>query len=99
VLQEAVLNSVKHSGKRHCEVELFGTSGAIHLTVYDSGVGFDPGVAILEGGLGLTSMRERLKLVNGEFSIESHTQLGTKIHAIAPLSDPSGSNARIAASP
>jgi signal transduction histidine kinase len=99
VLQEAVLNSVKHSGKRHCEVELFGTSGAIHLTVYDSGVGFDPGVAILEGGLGLTSMRERLKLVNGQFSIDSHTQLGTKIHAIAPLSDLSGSNARVAASP
>lgn len=95
VLQEALLNSAKHSGKRHFAVELFGTSGAIHLTVCDSGVGFDPGVAILGSGLGITSMRERLKLVNGEFSIDSQAQRGTKIHASAPLS--SGSNARVPA--
>jgi len=97
VLQEALLNSVKHSGKRHFEVELFGTLDAIHLTVCDSGVGFDPQVAILGSGLGITSMRERLKLVNGEFSIDSQAQHGTKIHASAPLS--SGSYARIAPKP
>lgn len=85
VLQEALLNSAKHSGKRHFNVELFGTSNAIHLTVCDSGRGFDPAVAILGNGLGLASMRERLKLVNGEFSIESRAQRGTKIHASAPL--------------
>jgi signal transduction histidine kinase len=93
VLQEALLNSAKHSGERHFEVELYGTSGAIHLTVFDSGVGFDPGVAMQGSGLGLTSMRERLKLVNGEFSIDSQAQRGTKIHATAPLR--SGSNARV----
>lgn len=86
VLQEALLNSAKHSGKRHFDVELFGTSNAIHLTVCDSGLGFDPGVAILGSGLGLTGMRERLKLVNGAFSIDSQAQRGTKIHASAPLS-------------
>ncbi len=95
VMQEAVLNSAKHSGKRNCEVELFGRSGAIHLTVRDSGFGFDPGAAIMGSGLGLTSMRERLKLVNGEFSIDSQAQRGTKIHASVPLS--SGSHARVAA--
>jgi signal transduction histidine kinase len=95
VLQEALLNSAKHSGERHCEVELFGTSGAIHLTVCDSGFGFDPGVAMQGSGLSLTSMRERLKLVNGEFSIDSQAQRGTKIHASVPFS--SGSNARVAA--
>ena len=86
VLQEALLNSAKHSGKRHFYVELFGTSNAIHLTVCDSGLGFDPAVAILGNGLGLISMRERLKLVNGEFSIDSQAERGTKIHASAPLS-------------
>jgi signal transduction histidine kinase len=93
VLQEALLNSAKHSGERHFEVELFGTPGAIHLTVCDSGFGFDPGVATHGSGLGLTSMRERLKLVNGELSIDSLAQRGTKIHAAAPLT--SGSNARV----
>jgi signal transduction histidine kinase len=86
VLQEALLNSAKHSGGRHFEVELFGRSGAIHLNVCDSGFGFEPGAAIVGSGLGLTSMRERLKLVDGEFSIESQAQRGTKIHASVPLS-------------
>jgi signal transduction histidine kinase len=95
VLQEALLNSEKHSGERHFEVELFGTSGAIHLTVCDSGFGFDPGVAMQGSGLGLTSMRERLKLVNGEFSIDSQPPRGTKIHASVPFK--SGSNALVAA--
>jgi signal transduction histidine kinase len=95
VLQEALINSAKHSGKRHIEVEMFGTSDAIHLTVCDSGSGFDPVVAVQGRGLGLTSMRERLKLVNGEFSIDSQAQRGTKIHASVPLSP--GGDARIAA--
>jgi signal transduction histidine kinase len=86
VLQEALLNSAKHSGKKHFEVELFGTPDAIHLTVRDSGSGFDPAVAMLGSGLGLTSMRERLKLVNGEFSVDSQAQRGTTIHVRAPLS-------------
>jgi len=89
VLQEALFNSAKHSGERHFEVELFGTSGAIHLTVCDSGIGFDPKVAIQGSGLGLTSMRERLKLVHGEFSIDSQPQGGTKIYASVPLSSES----------
>jgi signal transduction histidine kinase len=92
VLQEALINSAKHSGERHFEVELFGTSGAIHLIVCDSGLGFDPQVAMQGSGLGLTSMRERLKLVHGEFSIDSQPHGGTKIYASVPLS--SGSNAR-----
>jgi PAS domain S-box-containing protein len=45
VLQEALHNSAKHSGVRHFEVRLWGTSNEIHLTVKDSGVGFDHEVA------------------------------------------------------
>jgi len=41
VLQEALHNSAKHSGVRHFEVQLWGTSDEIHLTVTDSGAGFD----------------------------------------------------------
>jgi len=94
VLQEALLNSARHSGKRHFEVELFGTSDVIHLTVCDTGVGFDPQVEILGSGLGITSMRERLKLVNGDLFIDSQAQRGTKIHASVPLG--SGGDARVA---
>jgi signal transduction histidine kinase len=89
VLQEALLNSVKHSGERYIEVELFGTSDAMHLTVCDSGFGFDPKVAMQGSGLGLVSMRERLKLLNGKFSIDSKAGHGSKIHASVPFSSES----------
>jgi signal transduction histidine kinase len=40
VLQEAVHNSAKHSGAQHFKVRLWGASDEIHLTVSDSGSGF-----------------------------------------------------------
>jgi signal transduction histidine kinase len=86
VLQEALHNSVKHSGVRHFEVRLWGTSDAIHLTVSDSGAGFDREEAKISRGLGLVSVEERLKLLKGTLSIESQPKRGTTIHACAPLS-------------
>ncbi len=85
VLQEALHNSVKHSGVRHIEVRLWGTSGEIQLTVKDSGAGFDREAAKTSRGIGLISMEERLKLVDGTLSIESQPKSGTTIHARVPL--------------
>ncbi|MGD0416252.1 MAG: PAS domain S-box protein [Terriglobales bacterium] len=85
VLQEALHNAVKHSGVRHFEVRLWETSDEIHLTVTDSGRGFNREAAKESRGLGLITMEERLKLVNGTFSIESQPQSGTMIHARVPL--------------
>jgi PAS domain S-box-containing protein len=84
VLQEALQNAIKHSGERHFKVELRGTSSEIQLTVSDSGVGFDQQDSIDRRGIGLVSMRERLNLVGGEFSIESKHGSGTTIRAQVP---------------
>ena len=89
VLQESLHNSAKHSGAGHVEVLLWGASDAIHLAVSDSGAGFDSKAARQSRGLGLTSMEERLKLVNGTFSVESEPTRGTTIHAQVPLSSQS----------
>lgn len=86
VLQEALQNSLKHSGERRFEVSLKCANNEIELTVHDSGVGFDPEKIISGQGLGLTSMKERLKLVDGQLSIDSRPQEGTTIHAHVPLS-------------
>jgi signal transduction histidine kinase len=86
VLQEAIRNAAKHSGARHFEVRLWGTPDEIQLTVRDSGAGFDSEAAKESRGLGLISMQERLKLLNGTFLIESQPQRGTTIHARLPLS-------------
>ena len=85
VLQEALHNAVKYSGVQHFDAELRASSDAIDLTVRDSGSSFDVEEAMKTSGLGLVSMGERIKLVGGQLSIESHPGSGTTIHASVPL--------------
>jgi len=85
VLQEALQNAVKHSGSRHFQASLTCTLDKIHLTVRDSGIGFNSEEEVMGRGLGIVSMRERLKLVDGELSIDSRVQRGTEIRATIPL--------------
>jgi PAS domain S-box-containing protein len=84
VLQEALHNAAKHSGVKRIEVQLREESGEIHLTVSDSGRGFDVEAVKQGKGLGLTSMRERVRLVNGTISVESKPLGGTTIHVRVP---------------
>ncbi len=84
VLQEALQNASKHSGVPRFEVELSQTRGQIQLTVTDHGAGFDPESALKGCGLGLTSMQERLRLLNGRLSIKSKLGRGTKVYARVP---------------
>jgi PAS domain S-box-containing protein len=85
VLQEALQNGVKHSGVKRIEVQLREDSDEIHLIVRDSGKGFDVKAALKGKGLGLTSMRERVRLINGTINIESKPGSGTTIHIRVPL--------------
>jgi PAS domain S-box-containing protein len=85
VLQEALQNAVKHSGARHFYVSLAGKTDAIELAVQDSGAGFKLDEAIKGQGLGLASMKERMKLVDGELSMESQLNQGTTIRARVPF--------------
>ncbi|HXD15886.1 MAG TPA: MASE1 domain-containing protein [Vicinamibacterales bacterium] len=81
VVQEGVHNAVKHSGVRHVQVRLWGTAGQLHLVVSDHGAGFDVERATAGQGIGLVSMAERIKLVDGELAIESQPGRGTTIRA------------------
>jgi PAS domain S-box-containing protein len=85
VLQEGLHNAAKHSGVKRFDVQLWGTSGDVHLTISDLGSGFDTEAAMKGPGLGITSMQERLKLVKGELTITSRPKGGTSIHARVPL--------------
>ena len=85
VLQESLHNAVRHSGSERFEVGLRGTGDTVELTVRDEGVGFDVEAAARGVGLGLTSMRERLKLVGGELLIDSQWRYGTTIRARASI--------------
>lgn len=85
VLQEALANSLKHSGASHHTVTLRGTAEGLQLDVADDGCGFDVAAALERPGLGLVSMRDRLHLVNGGIVIESSVGCGTRIRVVVNI--------------
>ncbi|MDE3220912.1 MAG: PAS domain S-box protein [Nitrospirota bacterium] len=85
VVQEALRNVVKHSGSQDATVEISGGPSLITVSVSDSGVGFDPKSTGAQAGLGLVSMRERVCLVGGTFSIQSLPLQGTRIEVRVSL--------------
>ena len=85
VLQEGLHNALKHSGVRHFQVELRLAPDDVQLIIRDSGVGFDLDAVVQRRGLGLTSMKERLKLIDGMVAIDSQPNGGTTVEARVPL--------------
>jgi len=85
IVQEALQNATKHSQVRHFEVTLSSSGDQVHLTISDRGIGFDADQPAVQTGLGLISMRERVRLVNGTINIDSKRMGGTTIHVRVPL--------------
>jgi PAS domain S-box-containing protein len=85
VAQEALTNVVKYSGVATSLVELHTDEIETRLRVVDEGAGFDPLQKRSDAGIGLVSMRERLRLVGGMFSVRSSLGRGTEITAASPL--------------
>ena len=83
VAQEALNNAMKHSRVSQAAVHLERYNGALRMTVKDAGVGFDPKTAV--GGLGLASMRERLRTLDGMLVVCSGPGNGTKLVAEVPV--------------
>ncbi len=81
VAQEGLNNVVKHSGAREADVALRVNGEALVLTISDRGIGFHEAPAASRDGLGLASMRERLRLIHGEFVVRSQPDQGTTIVA------------------
>lgn len=84
VAQEALRNIVRHAGAQSASVTLRPKEGGLQLLVTDDGVGFEP-KAGHSAGLGVASMRERVREVGGKFSICSEPGAGTTVQAWAPL--------------
>jgi PAS domain S-box-containing protein len=84
VAQEAMHNVLKHAQTGYVRMKLSGDSGGIHLSIQDTGVGFDS-ENLRRPGLGIVSMKERVLLVHGEFSIHSKPGQGTEVRVFVPL--------------
>ncbi len=85
VLQEMLWNSVRHSGAAEITVHLTREAEHVRLVITDSGKGFDVESAMHNGGLGLVSMRERVRQVNGSINFKSAPGAGTRIEVMTPL--------------
>lgn len=87
VAQEAIWNAIKHSGTKHVEVTLMADAEFVYLKVEDFGRGFDRAGSKHGIGLGIDSMRERLRLMNGSLSIQSISGKGSCVLATIPVSN------------
>jgi signal transduction histidine kinase len=79
--QECLMNVAKHSNALSCDVRLNYKNDRVTLDIADLGVGFDLGKLKEDSGLGIESMRERLRSIGGTLHIESNLNRGTKVHA------------------
>jgi signal transduction histidine kinase len=85
VAQESLHNIAKHAKATEINVQLRGRPGGVGLQIEDKGDGFDVKEARKSGGLGLISMEERVRLVNGNFDIQSQPGVGTIVEVFVPL--------------
>ena len=85
--QEALRNALKHSAAETVRVTLTQSDGDVRLSIADDGKGFEVKAVRPRGGLGLTSMEERVRLLGGELHVDSAPGGGTEITAEAPLGE------------
>ena len=85
IAQEALHSVVKHSHATAARVELVMENGELRLTVEDNGIGFDTKAARANVSLGLVSMSERARFVDGRLSVESHAGKGTTVAVRVPI--------------
>jgi len=79
ITQEALQNVAKHSNATEAEVALRYSEGELCLTIADRGVGMESRSAEAPVGLGLVSIKERARLLNGTVEILSKANQGTTI--------------------
>ncbi len=89
IVQEAILNIVRHSAATTVLLQGGVTNGRLWIELEDDGRGFDP-VAITTDedtlrGIGLAGMRERAELVGGRLEIDSAPGRGTRVRIEAPV--------------
>jgi PAS domain S-box-containing protein len=92
IIQEAVINALKHGFPQHVFINMIRRNNIVSLTIEDDGKGFDQSaVEISTGGsLGIEIMKERAFDVGGELRIESYPGKGTQVIAEVPIDEISG---------
>ena len=85
VAQESLRNVAKHSAVNSASVMLVADERELRLRIEDCGIGFDPKDIRSQPGLGLSSMKERVSLIQGILTIDSARGKGTTVEVRVPL--------------
>jgi signal transduction histidine kinase len=85
IAQETLQNVRKHAQVDQARLRVTRSAESVSLTISDDGVGFDPLHTSGSQGLGLVSIKERVRLVNGTLRMESRPQKGTTLMVTVPL--------------
>jgi two-component system sensor histidine kinase UhpB len=85
IVQEAFNNISKHAHATHAMVELERDLHCLRLLIRDDGTGFNVGSR--GSGLGLASIAERVRMLNGVLRIEARVGSGTAVHIELPVSE------------
>ncbi len=86
--QEALTNTLKHSGARHFALSIIKSFPRIIFLAKDDGIGFDGQIkGNDERSLGLLGMRERVSLLGGTFQVHGQPGKGTRIRIEIPLAE------------
>jgi len=86
IVQEALTNVARHSGVDQVTICVWRIADRLHVQIGDRGRGFNPeAVLSVPQTAGLTGMQERVKLLDGKLTIESHPGEGTQITADLPF--------------
>lgn len=85
ITQEALANVRRHAHASRVWVSLARENGALELTVADDGQGFDAASPLARGHVGLASMRERVRSLDGQLTFATSPGQGTRMTARVPL--------------
>ena len=84
ILQESLLNIEKHAEATSVIITFSANNRSLLVTIQDNGLGFDVSEANTTNGLGLTNIRERSDILNGNCNICSEIGIGTTIKIAFP---------------
>ena len=87
IAQESLRNVAKHARTSSARISLVRVDNEILLRIEDDGIGFELAGAKRKLGVGLASMEERARMIQGDLTIRAECGKGTSISVRVPLSE------------
>jgi len=87
IIQEILNNVLKHSKAKNAKVSIKENNGKLLISIIDDGIGFDKTKINLKDGLGINQIDARIRMMKGDFFIDSKKGLGTKVKIDLPIQE------------